>query len=186
VALNNGHPHNNVPPSVKSKVGLSLHRQAGHPLCRIKSSIHNYFSSPLAAGGHGPPAFKLFDDISPIVTTRQNFDELLTPADHVSRRPSDTFYVSDSQLLRCHTSAHQTQVPPTVLAHIPRLRMPEGRGGEGGGERSGACVPPALACVVLGAVRPSPGREQPVLVGVPNSVSLVLSPSTPHPLPGLW
>ena len=123
-ALNNGHPHNNVPPSVKSKVGLSLHRQAGHPLCRIKSSIHNYFSSPLAAGGHGPPAFKLFDDISPIVTTRQNFDELLTPADHVSRRPSDTFYVSDSQLLRCHTSAHQTQVPPTVLAHIPRLRTP--------------------------------------------------------------
>jgi hypothetical protein len=125
-ALNNGHPANNVPPLVKARVGANLHRTPGHPLCLIKDAIHNYFATPKASGGHGPPAFRLFDDISPVVTTRQNFDELLTPADHVSRRPSDTFYVSDTQLLRCHTSAHQTQVdcgPARVPAVIARRQM---------------------------------------------------------------
>lgn len=42
-----------------------------------------------------------------MVTVAQNFDSLGTPPDHVSRSPSDTYYLSASQLLRTHTSAHQ-------------------------------------------------------------------------------
>lgn len=42
------------------------------------------------------------------MTIEQNFDELLIPPDHVSRQPSDTYYVDDQRVLRCHTSAHQT------------------------------------------------------------------------------
>lgn len=42
------------------------------------------------------------------MTVEQNFDELLIPPDHVSRRPSDTYYVDAKRVLRCHTSAHQT------------------------------------------------------------------------------
>lgn len=50
----------------------------------------------------------MFDSLAPIVTVKQNFDELLIPPDHVSRQPSDTYYVDGKRVLRCHTSAHQT------------------------------------------------------------------------------
>ena len=39
----------------------------------------------------------------------QNFDEVLVPADHVSRNPNDTYYVDADTVLRCHTSAHQAE-----------------------------------------------------------------------------
>ena len=32
---------------------------------------------------------------------------MLTPVDHVSRSPNDTYYVDHDTVLRCHTSAHQ-------------------------------------------------------------------------------
>lgn len=40
----------------------------------------------------------------------QNFDDVLVPADHVSRSPNDTYYVDDKTVLRCHTSAHQLEL----------------------------------------------------------------------------
>ncbi|PFH32294.1 Ferredoxin-fold anticodon binding domain-containing protein [Besnoitia besnoiti] len=77
--------------------------------------------------------FQLFDDFSPFVTCRQNFDSLLVPMDHVSRLPSDTYYVDDIRLasgetinntssssvdgydpdrvlLRTHCTAHQKEL----------------------------------------------------------------------------
>lgn len=42
-----------------------------------------------------------------MVTTSQNFDSLGFPADHPGRALSDTYYISDTTLLRTHTSAHQ-------------------------------------------------------------------------------
>jgi phenylalanyl-tRNA synthetase alpha chain len=39
----------------------------------------------------------------------QNFDEVLVPADHVSRSPNDTYYIDRETVLRCHTSAHQAE-----------------------------------------------------------------------------
>ena len=39
----------------------------------------------------------------------QNFDEVLVPADHVSRSPNDTYYINKETVLRCHTSAHQAE-----------------------------------------------------------------------------
>ena len=37
----------------------------------------------------------------------QNFDALLVPVDHVSRRVHDTYYANEATVLRTHTSAHQ-------------------------------------------------------------------------------
>lgn len=68
--------------------------------------IENYFQTSSTV--QGLPTFQIFDSLSPIVTVEQNFDELLIPVDHVSRRPSDTYYVDTKRVLRCHTSAHQT------------------------------------------------------------------------------
>lgn len=68
--------------------------------------IELYFQSDAKLLGQQP--FHVFDNLPPIVTIEQNFDELLIPPDHVSRQPSDTYYVDDQRVLRCHTSAHQT------------------------------------------------------------------------------
>lgn len=40
----------------------------------------------------------------------QNFDDVLVPADHVSRSYNDTYYVDSQHVLRCHTSAHQAEL----------------------------------------------------------------------------
>ncbi len=91
------HPRNNVPPSIVNKLGQNLLLSPGHPLASLKAAIAAHFG-----------AFTCFDRLPPIVTTAQNFDDLLTPANHVSRAPTDTFYVDDGRVLRCHMTAHQT------------------------------------------------------------------------------
>lgn len=53
------------------------------------------------------PTFRSYNDLSPAVTTQQNFDSLGFPANHPGRALSDTYYISETTLLRTHTSAHQ-------------------------------------------------------------------------------
>lgn len=53
------------------------------------------------------PKFQIFDDLSPVVSTEDCFDAMLVPTDHVSRRPTDTYYVNATTVLRAHTSAHE-------------------------------------------------------------------------------
>lgn len=56
------------------------------------------------------PEFQPFSGfLCPQVSTQQNFDDMLIPSDHSSRSKSDTFYLSGTELLRTHTSAHQTE-----------------------------------------------------------------------------
>lgn len=52
------------------------------------------------------PRFQDFDllEIPRIVSTEDNFDVLNTPADHPSRRTTDTYYVTATALLRTHTT----------------------------------------------------------------------------------
>jgi phenylalanyl-tRNA synthetase alpha chain len=114
------HPMNNVGPAIAAKIGRNLHLQEDHPLSNIKRTIEGHFASAAAdvtaadvtgsASELPPRPFATFDDLSPIVTVEQNFDQLLTPPDHVSRSPSDTFYVDAERVLRCHTSAHQNEL----------------------------------------------------------------------------
>jgi phenylalanyl-tRNA synthetase alpha chain len=99
----------NVPVSIEEKMGRNLHLQKNHPLNTIKTLIETYFQNDFVATQPGLK-LKSYDNLSPIVTTKMNFDDLLTPEDHVSRRPTDTYYVDDSTVLRCHTSAHQVDL----------------------------------------------------------------------------
>ncbi|PRP81591.1 phenylalanyl-tRNA synthetase [Planoprotostelium fungivorum] len=64
----------------------------------------------LSRGNELTPTFTFFDNLNPIVSTHKCFDSLLTPKDHVSRRPSDTYYINKDTVLRTHTSAHQTEL----------------------------------------------------------------------------
>ena len=95
----------NVPPSLVPKVGRNLHLHKGHPLNTIKQLIESHFQSQRSS-------FQFFDNMSPVVTTKACFDDLLTPKDHVSRSFSDTYYVCPDQdlVLRTHTSAHQNEL----------------------------------------------------------------------------
>lgn len=88
-----------VPENILQRKGWGLHLQPDHPLCLIKEKIYHLF-----------PDFSKFDTLDPIVTTCANFDTLLIPLDHPSRRTSDTYYVDDDHVLRTHTSAHQYEL----------------------------------------------------------------------------
>ncbi|ORX96114.1 phenylalanyl-tRNA synthetase [Basidiobolus meristosporus CBS 931.73] len=89
----------NVTPSILSKVGRNLHNIPEHPIGIIKSLIYSKY-----------PSFDKFDTFSPVVTTKQNFDDLLIPPGHPGRALTDTYYLNNSTMLRTHTSAHQSSI----------------------------------------------------------------------------
>ena len=48
--------------------------------------------------------------VPPRVSTKNNFDDLLFPQDHVSRRATDTYFYDANTVLRTHTTAHQVEL----------------------------------------------------------------------------
>lgn len=89
----------NIPTHISAKIGKNLHLQPNHPIHLIYQKIAKLF-----------PDFKIVDNLSPIVPISNNFDLLRIPADHPSRRTSDTYYSDDQHVLRTHTSAHQVDL----------------------------------------------------------------------------
>ncbi|XP_013377296.1 PREDICTED: phenylalanine--tRNA ligase, mitochondrial isoform X2 [Chinchilla lanigera] len=98
--------HTNLTQKVLSKVGRNLHNQQHHPLWLIKERVKEHFYKHYV-GRFGTPLFSVYEDLSPVVTTWQNFDSLLIPADHPSRKKGDNYYLNRTHMLRAHTSAHQ-------------------------------------------------------------------------------
>ncbi|XP_053520074.1 phenylalanine--tRNA ligase, mitochondrial isoform X2 [Artibeus jamaicensis] len=98
--------YSNLSRKVLSSVGRNLHNQQYHPLWLIKERVKEHFYKQYV-GRFGTPLFSVFDNFSPVVTTWQNFDSLLIPADHPSRKKGDNYYLNQTYMLRAHTSAHQ-------------------------------------------------------------------------------
>ncbi|XP_077666811.1 phenylalanine--tRNA ligase, mitochondrial isoform X2 [Eretmochelys imbricata] len=98
--------YSNVTEKILSKVGKNLHNQRYHPLWLIKERIKDHFYKQYI-GRFGTPLFSVYDDLSPVVTVEQNFDRLLIPQDHPSRRKGENYYMNHTHMLRAHTSAHQ-------------------------------------------------------------------------------
>lgn len=99
----------NVSPAILSKIGRNLHNQKHHPLNLIRRRIQDFFYG-YARNPRGNPLFSVYDNLSPVVNLRQNFDSLLVPPDHVSRKPTDSYYINSNLMLRAHTSAHQSDM----------------------------------------------------------------------------
>ncbi|KAI9101212.1 hypothetical protein DFS34DRAFT_648091 [Phlyctochytrium arcticum] len=100
--LNRSYPTDsvtNVSQSIIPKTSRKLHLIPNHPLNTVKRRIEDHFSS-----------YATFDSLDPVVTLEQNFDSLLFEKDHPGRAPTDTYYVNKDQVLRTHTSAHQSDV----------------------------------------------------------------------------
>ncbi|KAM5167782.1 phenylalanine--tRNA ligase, mitochondrial isoform 2-T6 [Callospermophilus lateralis] len=98
--------HTNLTQKVLSRVGRNLHNQQHHPLWLIKERVKEHFYKQYV-GRSGTPLFSVYDDLCPVVTTWQNFDSLLIPAHHPSRKKGDNYYLNRTHMLRAHTSAHQ-------------------------------------------------------------------------------
>ncbi|KAJ8041226.1 Phenylalanine--tRNA ligase, mitochondrial [Holothuria leucospilota] len=98
-----------VTPKILSRVGVNLHNERNHPLCIIKEQIRDFFYKRFL-NKRGNPLFSIYDNLSPVVTVWQNFDSVLVPKDHVSRRRGDNYYLNREYMLRAHTSAHQHEL----------------------------------------------------------------------------
>lgn len=101
--------YTNLTPKILSYVGRNVHLQKNHPLSIVRQRITNYFYGEYTSP-KGTPLFSVHDRLSPIVTTRQNFDSLLIPENHPSRAKSDCYYVNREYLLRAHCTAHQVEL----------------------------------------------------------------------------
>lgn len=93
-------PDCNITETIANRIGYNLHQQDRHPLNTIHRKICDYWGE----------SFIVHDNLSPIVSTRDAFDVLRIPSDHVSRSISDTYYVDQNTVLRPHTSAHQVEL----------------------------------------------------------------------------
>lgn len=94
----------NVPDSILARTQVQLHNTPSSPLCILKEKIQNWFDKE----EHG--IYLNVSHQNPIVSTKENFDDLLIPKDHVSRSASDTYYINSDNVLRTHTSAHQSSL----------------------------------------------------------------------------
>lgn len=96
--------YNNISPFIENKLSRKLHNQKNHPIEIIKNHIYAYFRKLDKYN------FEMFDDLSAVVSTINNFDKMLIPETHATRSKSDTYYVNEKEVLRTHTSAHQHEL----------------------------------------------------------------------------
>lgn len=75
----------------------------------MRQRITNYFYKEYA-NPKGTPLFSVFNRIDPVVTVKQNFDSLLIPEDHSSRKKSECYYINRDYMLRAHCTAHQVEM----------------------------------------------------------------------------
>lgn len=96
----------NVTPHLLARASRKLLHQEYNPLNIIKRRIMDYFNKSYVTK-KGTPLFALVDDLSPVVTTKQNFDSLLIGEGHPMRSKGDNYFINSTHMLRAHTSAHQ-------------------------------------------------------------------------------
>lgn len=85
----------NINNFIQSRIGWYLYNRKNHPFETLKVKIFNYFEE-----------FVKFDNLGPVVSIKNNFDDILIPKNHVSRRYTDTYYVNEDNVLRTHLAAH--------------------------------------------------------------------------------
>ena len=53
---------------------------------------------------------RIYEELDPKVSVKDNFGSLLIPKDHPSRSKNDTYYIDEKTVLRTHTTAHQNML----------------------------------------------------------------------------
>ncbi|CEM00844.1 unnamed protein product [Vitrella brassicaformis CCMP3155] len=96
------HRPRHIPNHVWSKIGRGLYTCPTHPLGILRRKIEDHFRNERFE-------YLTLHDRTPIVTVEENFDSLLIPEDHVSRLPTDTYFVGNQHVLRTQATAHQAE-----------------------------------------------------------------------------
>lgn len=99
----------NLTPRIQSHIGRNIYLQKHHPLSIVRQHIVDYFYKSFTTN-RGNAIFTVCDRLEPVVTTEQNFDSLLVPKDHISRKNGDSFYLNKERMLRAHCTAHQAEL----------------------------------------------------------------------------
>eukprot|EP00921_Rhytidocystis_pertsovi_P018932 GHVQ01029986.1.p1 GENE.GHVQ01029986.1~~GHVQ01029986.1.p1 ORF type:complete len:691 (+),score=69.82 GHVQ01029986.1:435-2507(+) len=101
-------------PSLPSHTPITPPTQQGG--CSLQLS-HTPITPPTQQGGCSlqlsRPQWEALDNFLPVVSSQQNFDDLLIDPDHISRKPSETFYLDKTEtknILRTQATAHQTEL----------------------------------------------------------------------------
>lgn len=96
----------NVTPAISELVGRNLHQTPHNPVNIIKQRVVHHMHKTYTTRT-GNALYAHFDNVSPVVTTEQNFSSLLIPPGHPARSKIDNYYINSDVMLRAHTSAHQ-------------------------------------------------------------------------------
>lgn len=99
----------NVTAKIQKYLRRKMHNQQNHPLSILQLAIVNYLNEKFL-DANGQPLLKTYNDLDPIVTTAQNFDDLLIPENDAMRHKSHCFYLNQQHLLRTHLAAHQADL----------------------------------------------------------------------------
>lgn len=97
-------PLSNITPKIIDLTKRKLLSNQNHPLSILRSKIYTFVDQAY------PGVFVKKDDFDPFVPIEDNFDKLLIPIDHPSRKPSDTYYLDDHTVLRTHTTCHDCEM----------------------------------------------------------------------------
>ena len=84
--------------TITSKISRRIHLLPSHPIGILRSIIEAHFNT-----------FEAINSLSPIVTVKQNFDDLGFAQDHPGRSLTDSYYLNKQHMLRTHTSAHEVE-----------------------------------------------------------------------------
>ncbi|OLL24210.1 Phenylalanine--tRNA ligase, mitochondrial [Neolecta irregularis DAH-3] len=87
----------NISKPIFNSIGRNIHLQPCHPIGIIRDIVESHF-----------PAFSKYSNLPPNVSVKDNFDDLGFAMDHPGRSKTDTYYINKDNVLRTHTSAHQT------------------------------------------------------------------------------
>ena len=100
----------NITPNIENKLNAKLYLQKDHPLNILRNKIISFFSQENKAKysklNITTQDFVINEELSPIVSIKDCFDDLLVPIDHETRSPKNTYYWDDENVLRTHMTAH--------------------------------------------------------------------------------
>lgn len=104
-------PYGNVTPKIMELAGQELYKQPNHPLGIMRYKMEEFFTNDKYKKGFlhekKKVPFMIGDSFSPVVSVEQNFEDLLIPKDHVSRKRSDTYFISENYIMRPQATANE-------------------------------------------------------------------------------
>ncbi|EAS07559.1 phenylalanine-tRNA ligase (macronuclear) [Tetrahymena thermophila SB210] len=104
-------PYGNITPKIIELAGQELYKQPNHPLGIMRYKMEEFFTNDKYKKGflHEKKKFPFVigDSFSPVISVQQNFEDLLIPKDHVSRKRSDTYYISENYIMRPQATANE-------------------------------------------------------------------------------